>query len=241
MKIVHGTFINLAYRTDKLRHITGQINKLPIPFLRTEGVVVTTVEPYRVEDYIEHGSLRHRGIVGCFLAHRNALANLLELAQCRRFDADDYVLVIEDDVRIDARFLDHVMRLPDCGFADLVFFDIANLAGKNPKEPGVDLDRSHLVDERNDLYYVYDSFPAFMGAFCYAVKTKRLRVIVDRLDKTQTYKDVDGFYYQNFRCYAYITHLISVDGSFYSDRHFDAEWNERNRPDRIDPAGSRPA
>jgi GR25 family glycosyltransferase involved in LPS biosynthesis len=194
-----------------------QLCKQTIPYFRTEGVLCEDFLNYKIDEKIEHGSNKHKGTVGCFLAHKKALINL---SNCN-LNSEDIVLVMEDDVIINPIFWEYLSANSFYKKAEIIFFNAACCYSwsKLPKKESV-------ISEKKKFYEIYCGHPTFLGAFAYITKYKFLNNIISKMENINTYDDVDcGFYYKNFKCYTYITENISVD-TFKSDRDSDSPFNK---------------
>jgi GR25 family glycosyltransferase involved in LPS biosynthesis len=192
------------------------LKNVSIPSFKTKGIIVENLNDYPIVDSIESYSAKHRGTVGCFLAHKNAIGNLIKFAKENKLKPNDVVMVVEDDVKIDFSFWEHVKTLEFPESADVVFFDIIPKPEFQKHRP--QLDSKYLVDKKTNLYYVYDGYPTFYGAYAYAIEMKNLSKIFDCLDKIKIYNDVDQFYYSQFKCYTFGTNMLWFKMKFNSDR-----------------------
>lgn len=216
MNIKAITYINLDHRQDKLRYVRRLLKNIPITSFKTKGVLVESPTDYPVVDGVKPESKMHKGIVGCFLAHKSAIKNLIEFAQKNELESNDVVMVVEDDVRINPEFWDHVKSLECPADSDIVFFDICPKPGLQRHRPS--LNNEHLIDENSNLYYVYGNYPAFYGAYAYVVMVKNLKKIFDSLEEIKVYQNVDQFYYDIFKCYTFCTNMVWFKMKFTSDR-----------------------
>lgn len=214
MKITNLTYINLSFRVDKFEHINKQLEICDIPYFKTDGIVCDDYKNYSIETDIANNEKRHKGTIGCFLSHIKAINNLYTYNK----HPNHYVMVLEDDVIIRDSFWHYLSGLnPDPKF-DFIFFN----AGKQ-------LDRSKCLNLDYELYPVYDDYPIFCGAFCYAIHTSKLKTIKEKLTNINIYKDFDRFIYTHKELYnaCYQTDLIMVDSKFSSDRDPTHSWRNK--------------
>jgi len=219
MEVKIATYINLDRRPNKLDLMEGQLGVQNIPYFRTPGVVCGDFLSFPVEEEIGHGTDRHMGTVGCFLAHKNALISLGE----RDLKDEDLVMVFEDDVIIQEGFWGDLDRMKFPMGADIVFLN-ATLQHKQKPRP----DDEYLVseDEVGKTYRIYCGYPQFLGAFCYVLKFGNISRIVSAMESVKSYGDVDcRFYYPNFNCFTIVNKNIKV-GNFSSDRFPSAHFNK---------------
>lgn len=206
MKIENCTYINLDHRTDKQIHINNQLINCPYNIHRIPGIICDNFMDYAVHNYIVFGSQGHKGIIGCWLAHKQSLEYLLKLES-----NSEYSLILEDDVVIDRGFWSYIQGLNPPQNSDLVFFD----AGRNNH-----LDKNRCLDHDLNLYLTYSSYPIFSGTYCYCVKNSSIPKIVNILNNVKIYKDIDGFYFYHsgIISYNYQSGLIRFNGKLKSDR-----------------------
>jgi GR25 family glycosyltransferase involved in LPS biosynthesis len=88
----------MDHRIDKKVNMLIQLNKCPlyIPIFRFSGLNIDDYIQYPVHDYIKHGSQMHKGVIGCWLAHKNLIKNFLD-----DYNNEGWTLILEDDVIID--------------------------------------------------------------------------------------------------------------------------------------------
>jgi hypothetical protein len=215
MNIQLVTYINLPHRREKNGKMVGQLLGCGIPFYRTEGVVPENFRDYRVPEYLRPGSTRHKGTVGCYLAHRRAVADLESKCASPQFDKDGQVMIFEDDVSLSETFWPHIRTLGIPDDCDMVFFDNSHKNGTSP-DPG------HLVNGRSDLWFIHTGWPAFFGAYAYVIPIRNLSRIRHILDNPPNglYWDVDGYYIENTTAYSYRTNRVRVTCGI-SDRNPD--------------------
>lgn len=216
MIIDYITYINLDYRIDKFYHINKQLHVCNIPYFKTQGVVCENYLYYPIEDNdITNNPSRYKGTIGCFLSHIQAINNLLDRSEDL---SDNYIMVLEDDVVIDSNFWNYLLNLETDSKFDFIFFN-----------SGKELDRSKCLNLDYQLYQVYDDYPIFCGAFCYAIHTSKLKTVKEKLTNINIYKDFDRFIYTHKELYnaCYQTDLIMVDSKFSSDRDPTHSWRNK--------------
>ena len=210
------TYINLNIRKDKYFHINKQISNIKTESFRTEGYVCEDYTSYPVVPYIQTNPQRYKGTIGCFLAHKLAINNLINRSKLK--NENNYCLILEDDVDIKPVFWDFINVLNIYDKYDIIFFN-----------SGRKVDNNKCIDINQKLWEVYSDYPVFCGAFCYAIQIKKLQKIYDILDNVATYQDLDRFLFthnelNNLSCQ---TKLIKVNSRFRSDRDPTHSWRRR--------------
>jgi len=213
MQISNITYINMEHRVDKYQHLIESLKYCPLPIFHTPGVIAHDFEKYPAFDYVTKNRQKYQGVIGCFLAHKNALKNLLSAQN----NPNEYSMVLEDDIIIDMPFWPFVQELPDIKDADIIFFDSG--------------DNRHLTEFpkycTDPVCYrrFYKSWPQFVGTHCYAIRNSNLPKIIDFLENTTKYKDLDGHYFGHraFTNYCFQTGLTRINHGFRSDR-LNATW-----------------
>lgn len=210
MKIAHCSFINIDYRTDKYMHMLEQLGSCPlhIPTSKFSGLIINDFKDYQVHSYINYGSQMHKGIIGCWMSHKNLIKKYID--RYKEFNNDEWTLILEDDIIINPYFwiyLQSVDPLPD---ADIIFFDSCK----------IEIPDQHIIDKNLKIYSIYTSFPAFIGTHCYAIRNSSLNKVYNILDGVTIIKDIDGYYFDNNEIikYNYQSELIRINYNFQSDR-----------------------
>ena len=211
MKITQCSYINLNHRTDKFLHISEQLASCPtnIPISRISGLMVENFAEYKVHDYINVGSQIHKGIIGCWMAHKQLIKQ--EIDKNLNYDNDDgWTLVFEDDVVINPWFWTYLEMLSPIVDTDMIFFDSCM----------VDIEDKYVINEEFNIQEIYTSFPVFVGTHCYAIKNSSLNKVYNILDGVTIFKDIDGYYFGNndIKKYNYQSKLIKINYKFHSDR-----------------------
>lgn len=209
MQITNLTFINLDNRKDKLQSIRTQLESTPkhIVIHRTPGVLVDKIKilKYPTKNRELSNPIHHRGTVGCFLAHANAIQSLiLKRTRYLNRDRSKFSFIMEDDIVINKSFwstIDSIKEIPD--HIDIIFFDNCH----HPKNIGV----LHEIP-RMDANYA--------GAFCYAIRNNSLYKVHRLLRSVKFFNHVDVMLYNHkkIRTYSYISNIIKVNFDFGSDR-----------------------
>jgi len=205
------TYINLDSRVDKHIHITHQLRNFKNKF-RTQGIVCDNFFHYPIIDEIKYNYLRYKGTIGCFLAHKKALTELMIRSDP---NSKNYVLVVEDDVIIHSRFWENVESLYPPQNDGIIFFDSMRIKH---------LDYNMQIQE--NLWPIYSDYPVFCGAFCYAISIQNLPFILNILNSVTIYNDFDRFMYCHPRLQnlCYKTDMVSVYRTFTSDRDPTHSW-----------------
>ena len=213
MQFSNLTYINMDHRIDKYAHLMESLRYCPINGFKTSGVIAHNFKDYPALDYVTKNQQKYQGVIGCFLAHTNALENLLSAQN----NPNEYSMVLEDDIIIDPMFWVFLEELPDIKDADIIFFDSG--------------DNRHLKDFpkycTNPVCYrkFHKSWPQFVGTHCYAIRNSNLPKIIAFLKETKAYKDLDGHYFghRDFTNYCFQTGLTRINHRFRSDR-LNATW-----------------
>lgn len=98
MLIENCVYINLDARTDRKEYVENLLQSCPYNYSRIAGVVTDAVDQYNIVNPNKN-RYNNKGILGCFLAHKNTVEYLL--TQVKNWDA--YSIVLEDDVYIHDR------------------------------------------------------------------------------------------------------------------------------------------
>ena len=212
MDLSQITYINLDTKAKRKSLMEDQLSRQKIPYFRTPGVVCEDFLSREVDESISFGSGKHKGTVGCFLAHRNAVKSLLDGGG----KDEDLVMILEDDVLFGEEFWAFLERSEFHTRADIMFFNASFQYKSKPKPP---------PNEKN-LYEITGGYPMFLGAFAYVMKFKMLGAILEQMDSVDKYDDVDcGFYYKRFSCYTLVTETLRMN-NFKSDRDPEGHYNK---------------
>jgi GR25 family glycosyltransferase involved in LPS biosynthesis len=207
MKITSCSYINMDHRIDKKVNMLIQLNKCPlyIPIFRFSGLNIDNYTDYPVHNYIQTGSQMHKGVIGCWFAHKNLIKNFLD-----DYNNEGWTLILEDDVIIDPSFWPYLESLCPIDDSDMIFFDTCNVL----------IDEKFIIDKTLNIYNIYTSFPVFVGTHCYAIRNSSLNKVYNILDGVTTFKDIDGYYFGNNEIikYNYQSGLIKINYKFQSDR-----------------------
>lgn len=210
MEISEITYINLDFRKIRKSFIEKELSQQSLPYFRTPGVVCEDFESFEIVPGIERGSPRHKGTIGCFLAHKAALVGLSEAGADQEF-----CLVLEDDACTTNEFFRVLAEQEFPEDAEILFFNSTMQYPGKPQPP---------KNEKN-LYRIDRGYPMFTGAHTYVLRRGKAREAVEKMEALKTYGDVDcDFYYPNFKCYTLVTTTLSIR-RFVSDRHPKAEFN----------------
>jgi GR25 family glycosyltransferase involved in LPS biosynthesis len=209
------TYINLDSRIDKHINIKHQLRNFKDQF-RTPGIVCDNFFDYPIIDEIKDNPPRHKGTIGCFLAHKKALTELMIRSNP---NSKNYVMVVEDDIVINSKFWENIESLYPPLNDGIIFFDSMRINN---------LDYNMQIQE--NLWPIYSDYPVFCGAFCYAVSIKNLPLILNILNSVTIYNDFDRFIYchPNLQNLCYKTDMITVNASFLSDRDPTHSWEQIN-------------
>lgn len=212
------TYINLNFRKDRLHHIINQLNGCNIINFKTNGIICENYNDYKTFPYIKNNPMRHRGTIGCFMSHLTAIDNLISYS-IKTKNIDSYYMIIEDDLNIDNKFWDYLKYInPEPKF-DFIFFG-----------SGRKLETSKCLNITDQLWPIYEDYPTFCGAFCYAISCKKIKKIRDTLKDIKIYQDFDRFIFTHKLLYnvCYQTNLIKVNNNFLSDRDPTHSWKTKN-------------
>ena len=223
MLVKKAYYINLDYRKNKNQFMEGQLGPCGIDFSRVSGVDVEDFQEFSIEPTIAHGSLRHKGTMGCFFAHRNCIKKIVE----ENNSSQDYYAVLEDDVSLNCEVFSELGALVPPEGLDLLSVNSAmqlrprlGAWKRSPNKPYPE-DKYRVSDS---IYKIYTVYPIFLGAFFYVVNLNVAKKILNKMEAVQTYEDYDMFLFKNFNCYTYITEKVYVE-NFKSDRDLDAKYN----------------
>ena len=209
-KINHIYYINLDNRYNRRRSMEEQLLSLGFPYTRIPGVDCVKFIDYPIPDYIEKGSPRHKGTVGCFLAHKQCL----EYIYSNNADhQNNNSLILEDDSKISNGLIDELesIELPkDC---DILFINSIGHNKNRLKFPYPD--KSYFIS--SNMCKIYTIYPYFVGAHCYVVNDKKLSSLLNKINNTKIYEDYDMFLFKRFNCYTYIS------------SNFDLKWYKSDR------------
>lgn len=222
------TYINLEIRKDKLDSITNQLLDSNITTFKTIGEVV--------EDYIKYPALEHitkyentyKGTIGCFLAHKKAIQNLINYTSYNNIDRYNYCMIVEDDVLIQKNFWEYIEKI---NLSHIKNFDILFIHSVFQRKAYIKLlDPNYCIDKNNNIWDIYTDFPMFCGAYCYIIQVKNLHKIYALLNNVSTYKDVDMYLFSNptLNNLSLLTSLISVNNKFKSDRDPNHLWEKND-------------
>lgn len=208
MILSNVTYINMEHRIDKYAHLMESLQHCPYPTFKTSGVIAEDYLKYNVPPHVSKNQQKYQGVIGCFLAHINALEALLS---AKNKDSE-YSMIIEDDIIIDPKFWPFIDSLPDIKDADIIFFDSG--------------DNRHLKEFpkycEDPVCYrkFHKSWPHFVGTHCYVIRNSNLNTVISFLKNRNTYKDIDGVYfgYKQFTNYCFQTGLTRINHQLQSDR-----------------------
>lgn len=212
------TYINLDYRKDRLKHITNQLYNCNIINFKTKGIVCEDYKNYKAVEYIQNNPTRHKGTIGCFISHLSAINNLIAYGQ-KKHSKNSYFMVVEDDIDINYEFWNYLRHIKPNPEFDFIFFG-----------SGRKLDNSKCLNIENQLWPIYDDYPIFCGAFCYAISCEKIKKINNILNNIKIYQDFDRFVFTNKLLYnvCYQTNLVKVNNNFLSDRDPTHSWKKKN-------------
>lgn len=188
-----------------------QLSSFNLNYSRIEGVLCNDFKHYKIKDYIEEGSKRHQGTIGCFLAHKNCLE---EISRTK----EENNIILEDDVIIKKEIFEEIKKIEFPKDCEIMFINAALQSKKRPSP-----DKQYLVGR--NTYKIYTTYPFFLGAFFYIINHKTSNKILKIINELKEYEDYDSFLYKNFNCYTYITDKVSIK-DFESDRDPDATYNK---------------
>lgn len=197
----------MDHRIDKNEFIINQLQSCPsnIQISRFSGLNIQNFFTYNVHNYIMPGSQMHKGIMGCWMSHKNCIKNYIE-----QLNNGEWVLILEDDIFIDSNFWGTIIIFDPPQDSDMIFFDSIKDS----------IDAQYIVDSECNVSKIYTSWPFFAGTHCYAIKNSSLNKIYNILDGVTIFKDIDGFLFDNNNIikYNYDTGLIKINYNFQSDR-----------------------
>jgi GR25 family glycosyltransferase involved in LPS biosynthesis len=215
MKVSQVTFINLDHRNDRLHNIEKQLFSCPFPTFKSPGFLIENYADFDKSDYSKEKE--HKGIIGCFFSHKNAIKNLIS----KNLDQEEYSLILEDDVVIYPKFWNILKNIETyVDNADIIFFDTAvknspygafEIVNSNyPVAYNVDHFNFNINDKKILCHY---------GTHCYAIQNKKLNKIYELLNSVKVYDDIDMFYlsHRNLIKFCLDTGLTYQDWTLKSD------------------------
>lgn len=208
-------FINLDNRKRKRKIMEKQLFNSSIPFTRISGVNCLDFIKYKIKNITNYNLSYHKGLIGCFLAHKKCLQYIQSLFQNK--NNNKKFIITEDDIFFKKTLFKEIQELSvplDC---DILFLNSACLKGRPAPN------KKMLVSE--NLYKINESYPTFMGAFFYIITYDVITRVLDKMQKIDLYEDLDMFLFNNFNCYTYITKNLSLI-DFKSDRDPEAQHNK---------------
>lgn len=210
MEITHCSYINIDYRTDKYLHMLEQLGSCPttIPISKFSGLIINNFLEYKIHSYINVGSQMHKGIMGCWMSHKNLIKQRIDRGT--ETINNGWTLILEDDIIINPYFWIYLQSLDPIPDADIIFFDSCN----------IQIEDQYIINKQLNIYNIYTSFPIFVGTHCYAIKNSSLNKVYNILNGVEIFKDIDGYYFgnENIIKYNYQSGLISINYKFQSDR-----------------------
>lgn len=210
------TYINLDKRKEKYLHINSHIESSKVRSFKTSGIICEDYLSYPIIEQIAKNHKRYKGTIGCFLAHKQAILNLISCVD--KTHCNDYCLIIEDDIIIKPIFWDFVKALRIEQEHDIIFFD-----------SGRKLDLSKCIDSKQKIWEIYEDYPRFCGAFCYAIPNTKLQYVYDVLHNITIYQDVDRFLLANsdVKKLCCQSGFVKVNHKYGSDRDPTRTWSRK--------------
>ena len=216
INLKHIYYINLNERLLKKEFIENQLSNIRLPHTRVNGIICENFLDYPIESKIKYGSAKHKGTIGCFLAHMKCLEKIYKKYQ--HIHNNQYFIILEDDTRFDASVLHDIQHLSIPDDWEVLFINSAKQYEWSPN-----LDPAYCINP--NLYKIYDIYPRFLGAFFYVLNISAIEKILKLQDKIIIYEDFDLFVYQQCVCYTYLTKKVSINRKYKSDRDPDHEDN----------------
>lgn len=180
-----------------------------IPVTKFNGLIIDDFNNYNIHSYIHRGSQMHKGIIGCWMSHKNLIKQRIESLDS--FLDSEWTLILEDDVIINPYFWIYLQNIQPITGTDIIFFNTYK---------GQNIEDQYIVDKNLQIYTIYGSFPNFVGTHCYAIRHSSLNKVYNILDGVTIYKDIDGYYFDNINIikYNYQNEFIKINYNFQSDR-----------------------
>lgn len=200
----------MDYRLDKNEFILEQLASCPsyIKVKKFSGIIASDFLSYNMHSYVNIGSPTHKGIIGCWMAHKNVIKYFADNQYL--LEDDEWLLILEDDIFIDTNFWNYISNIQPIHDADMIFFDTI----KSPIDP------KYIIDHELQISHIYTTWPIFVGTHCYAINKKSLNKVYNILDGVTIYKDIDGYIFGNNNIikYNYQSGLITLNSKLFSDR-----------------------
>jgi len=140
LNISNVTYINLKSNKDRLDNILSILNHCPYPYFKTDGVAIASsfehldiIDPFIIDPFLFRKDEKFIfGTIGCFLAHKQAIKNLIKVVE----DAEAYSMILEDDISITDNFWPIFKSLDEQKYeeADILFIDNKIKKKGHPKE-----------------------------------------------------------------------------------------------------------
>lgn len=194
MDIKEIRFINLRKNIGKRVLMGLLLRKLKYPKKRVDGVVwdgnkseCSNLVKNGLEDYLKKERIsRQRGVIGCWIAHTNALKDV---------ESDEGItVVLEDDFVCKKDFFDNALAMiAECGRNfDVLIFDPSGTGPRSEDfiKPGIYKLKGH-------------SYPYYHGSHCLFVNNRSIQKILMIKEKTPI-KDYDGFLLYNNEINSYV-------------------------------------
>lgn len=194
MDIKEIRYINLSKNIGKRIFMVLTLIGVKYPKKRIEGVVWNKEKNKYVglvknglEDYVKEKDIKtQNGIIGCWLAHTNAIKDV-------EYDSG-MTVILEDDFVCKKDFFEHAITMVnqfDLDF-DVIFFDPS---GTGPRSE--DFVRLGVYDTKGY------SYPYYFGSQCLFINNRSISKILRLKDKSQI-RDYDGFLLYNKEINTYI-------------------------------------
>lgn len=208
MEITSIKYINMEKDHEKRFLLEKVLSRYTYSIQRISGVAYSqNPDSYKnytlngLASYVASDSLkRQNGVIGCWIAHVQALESTVE--------TEGYTVVVEDDFVCKDSFFEKALAMLNNSSIDL---DVAifDPKGEGPLS-------CHLI--QNGIYNSQgDSFPLYAGSHCVFYKNSRIQALLKIINSSEI-RDYDGYLLcnQNIKTYLFYTGL-SRTIYFYSD------------------------
>ena len=219
MQISALTYINLDSRTDKLQNVKKQLENCPFYTFKTSGVKISNYDAYTLTEFMsKQNKSTIQGHIGCVFAHLKALQILMALNN----DANDYSMIIEDDVCIHPNFWNLLSSLDASKYikSDLIFFDTHVKTSHYGIFDSFTNDKSisRYIPARSNIWLnktENKNRAYFFGTHCYCIKNSFMQYTHDTLKQSKI-GAIDMMYTNLFNTYHVDTGLVYQNNTIYS-------------------------
>ncbi|GAB1137542.1 MAG: glycosyltransferase family 25 protein [Shewanella algae] len=203
--------INLARSTERMAHITEQLNRVGVPFERIEGVdgnlltdeEIEQVSPAKLVQKNYYRALS-KGEVGCSLSHKKAWQKIID-------DDLDFAFILEDDIYLEDNFSEVVDLMRNLPTKEWDFIKLY------PLRKGGQSNIRHAYTYHKHKFISYHKFP--ISAVAQVVSKKGAKALIKNMP--YVVQPVDGhlksWWTLGIYPFGLIPYCVSVDLTGLSD------------------------